>query len=106
MHMEEHLSRKLGKVEEAHVNCKHGESWSLINEISGRRTFAGGKLEGITEQRGLENAYNHFKNLLGNLPVKSLTMKMKMKIYQQFSSYLTSMRGFLTMKSTEMQMSH
>ena len=49
---EEHLCSQLRKVEEAHVNCKHGESWSLINEITGRRSSAGGQLEGKSQQEG------------------------------------------------------
>ena len=66
--IEEHLSCQLRKVEEAHVNCKHGESWSLINEITGRRSPAGGQLEGKSQQERVENWYNHFKNLLGSPP--------------------------------------
>ena len=66
--IEEHLSSQLRKVEEAHVNCKHGESWSLINEITGRRSPAGGQLEGKSQQERVQNWYNHFKNLLGSPP--------------------------------------
>ena len=65
---EEDLTRKLLQVEKAHVNCKHGESWKLINEITGRRTSARGQLEGKTQQERVENWYNHFKSLLGNPP--------------------------------------
>ena len=69
--IEEHLSSQLRKVEEANVNCKHGESWSLINEITGRRSSAGGQLEEKSQQERVENCpkwYNHFKNLLGGPP--------------------------------------
>ncbi|XP_072050064.1 uncharacterized protein [Amphiura filiformis] len=34
---EEDLSKRLRAVEEAHDNCKHGQSWKLINEITGRK---------------------------------------------------------------------
>ena len=66
--IEEHLSSQLRKVEEAHVNYKHGESWSLINEITGRRSSAGGQLEGKSQQERVENWYNHLKYLLGSPP--------------------------------------
>ena len=59
--IEDHLSSKLRQVEEAHVNCKHGESWSLINEITGRRSSVGGQLKEKSQQERIENWFNHFK---------------------------------------------
>ncbi|CAH1250533.1 Hypp8867 [Branchiostoma lanceolatum] len=52
----------------AHVNCKHGQSWKLINDITNRKTTRKGQLEGSTQEERIENWYNHFKTLLGDPP--------------------------------------
>ena len=48
--MEEDLNNKLKEVETAHVNSKHGQSWKLIDEITGRKTSAKGQLKGDTQK--------------------------------------------------------
>ena len=35
--MKEDLSRKIQEIEKAHDNCRHGESWRSINDITGRK---------------------------------------------------------------------
>jgi len=63
---EEDLSIKIQEVEQAHINCQHGRSWSLINEISGRKSSMKGQIKGDNKQERIENWYNHFRGLLGN----------------------------------------
>ena len=57
---EEMLASKLKKVENAHANCKHGLSWELINNISGRKVPMRGQLKGDTQQEHVRNWYDHF----------------------------------------------
>ncbi|CAH1244347.1 Hypp7273 [Branchiostoma lanceolatum] len=65
---EEDLNSKIREVEKSHVNCKHGQSWKLINDITNRKTTRKGQLEGSTQEERIENWYNHFKTLLGDPP--------------------------------------
>jgi hypothetical protein len=65
---EEDLGKKLKEVETAHANCKHGLSWKLINDITGRKASKKGQLMGDTQKERVKNWYNHFKNLLGSPP--------------------------------------
>ena len=64
----EMLSSQIKKVENAHSNCKHGLSWKIINEITGRKATVRGQLKGDTQQDRVRNWYDHFKNLLGSPP--------------------------------------
>ena len=64
----EHLNGKIQEVETAHINSKHGLSWKLINEITGRKASTKGQLKGDTQKERVTNWYNHFKNLLGKPP--------------------------------------
>ena len=65
---EENLTSKLKEVETAHINSKHGKSWKLINEISGRLTTRKGQIKGSTQKERLNSWYTHFNNLLGRPP--------------------------------------
>ena len=64
----EMLTNQIKKVENAHANCKHGMSWKIINEITGRKSTVRGQLKGDTQQDRVRNWYDHFKNLLGSPP--------------------------------------
>ena len=66
--IEEDLNSKIKEVETAHANSKHGQSWRLINDITGRKASAQGQLKGETQKDRVTNWYNHFKNLLGSPP--------------------------------------
>ena len=66
--IEEDLNRKIEEVETAHANAKHGQSWRLINDITGRKAAAQGQLKGETQKERVANWYNHFKDLLGRPP--------------------------------------
>jgi hypothetical protein len=46
----DNLTSKLKEVETAHINNKHGKSWKLINEISGRLTTRKGQIKGSTQK--------------------------------------------------------
>ena len=65
---EEMLASKFKKVENAHANCKHGLSWELINDITGRKASMRGQLKGGTQQEHVRSWYDHFRNLLGKPP--------------------------------------
>jgi len=43
---EEELSEMITKVEQADANSKHGMSWRLINEITGRKDAKKGIIKG------------------------------------------------------------
>ena len=42
------------------------ESWSLINEISGRKSSQTSQLNGNSDEDRVNQWYIHFRNLLGN----------------------------------------
>ena len=67
--MEEDLVLAIESVEKADQRCDHGESWKLINQISGRQTAKKGIIKGKSEKDRIEKWYTHFKNLLGNEPI-------------------------------------
>ena len=63
---EENLSNKVKEIEESNINCKHSNSWNLINSIIGRKTSMKGQISKATAAERTENWFKHFKNLLGN----------------------------------------
>ena len=69
--IEEDLNSKIKEVETAYANSKHGQSWSLIKDITGRKASAHGQLKGETQKDRVTNWYNHFNNLLGSPPAIS-----------------------------------
>ena len=94
--VEEDLTSKLKEVEMAHVNSKHGQSWRLINDISGRKASAKGQLKGDTQKERVKNWFNHFKNLLGRAPSTLMMKKKKLHLYWK---NLISRRNHLIRKS-------
>ena len=67
--IEKELEGMIKKVEEADSKSQHGESWKLINEISGRETSKKGILKGKSQEERIKAWYIHFSNLLGKEPV-------------------------------------
>ena len=65
---EEDLEHMIRQVEKADETSKHGESWKLINSISGRKTAKKGILKGKDREDRLKQWYDHFSNLLGKEP--------------------------------------
>ena len=59
--VEEDLTSKLKEVEMAHVNSKHGQSWRLINDISGRKASAKGQLKGDTQKESGQELVQSFQ---------------------------------------------
>ena len=66
---EKELNQMISKVESADIRSQHGESWKLINEISGRKTAKKGILKGKSTKERLDNWQKHFSELLGKEPV-------------------------------------
>jgi hypothetical protein len=66
--MEEDLTEMIKQVEEADAKSRHGESWRLINNISGRKSAKRGLLKGSTKEERINKWYQHFSNLLGKEP--------------------------------------
>ena len=62
---EEELDKAIKEVENADERAKHGESWKLINEISGRKAAKTGIIKGKSKEERLDKWYSHFKDLLG-----------------------------------------
>ena len=65
---EEELEKAIREVEMADEKARHGESWKLINEISGRKSAKTGILKGSSTEERIEKWYSHFKDLLGKEP--------------------------------------
>ena len=66
---EEELSEMITKVEQADANSKHGMSWRLINEITGRKDAKKGIIKGKSKSERLTKWHDYFKGLLGDEPV-------------------------------------
>ena len=59
----------IDEVENADARCRHGESWKLVNEISGRKSTKSCILKGKSKEDRVNNWYLHFSQLLGKEPV-------------------------------------
>ena len=66
--MGEDLAEKLVDAERAHRSQQHSLGWNLINEVTGRKSSATGKLKRNTENERRKGWYNHFSSLLGEGP--------------------------------------
>ena len=63
---EKDLSEYIKVIEKSNMIGKHRYLWELINKITGRITSRKGQINGATATKGIENWFQHFKNLLGN----------------------------------------
>ena len=63
---DEDLEKKVLKIEKADRSMRYLESWSLINEISGRKSSQTSQLNGNSDEDRVNQWYIHFRNLLGN----------------------------------------
>ena len=68
---EEELDSLIREVEQADDKSRHGESWKLINRISGRKIGRQGILKGKTKEDRLKSWHKHFESLLGKDPVRA-----------------------------------
>ena len=68
---EQELEEMIRKVEEADEQSRHGESWKLINKITGRKDGKQGIIKGKTKEERVQKWYTHFQSLLGKDPVRS-----------------------------------
>ena len=66
---EKELDEMINQVEMADNKRKHGESWQLINTITGRKSSKRGILKGNTKEERVSKWFEHFSNLLGKEPV-------------------------------------
>lgn len=55
-------------VDIANVSCKHHKSWTLINDVTGRKTSMISQLKRDTYKDGIANRYKHFQSLLSKAP--------------------------------------
>ena len=65
---EEELGKAIREVEEANEKSRHGKSWKLINELTGRKKAKTGIIKGATAKERLDKWYSHFQGLLGKEP--------------------------------------
>ena len=65
---EEELSEMIRKVEVADENSSHGQSWRLINTITGRKAAKKGILKGNSKEDRLKKWHQYFSELLGSEP--------------------------------------
>ena len=65
---EEILKQKIMKVEHTADRCRNKESWSLVNDITGRSKANCGLIEGGSKEDRLKNWKEHFSKLLGQPP--------------------------------------
>ena len=68
---EEELNALIQEVERADEKSKHGESWKLINSLTGRKIGRQGILKGKTKEDRLNSWHKHFQSLLGKEPVRA-----------------------------------
>ena len=62
---EDELAEMINRVQTANSICKHGESWKLINKITGRKTAKRGILKGTSQADRLLKWQQYFSQLLG-----------------------------------------
>ena len=62
---EKELDEMIKRVENADNQRRHGESWKIINKITGRKTAKKSMIKGKTKEERVETWLNHFKTLLG-----------------------------------------
>ena len=62
------LDKAIKEVEDANEKSRHGKSWKLINQISGRKTAKTGIIKGASVKERLDKWYSHFNGLLGKEP--------------------------------------
>ena len=68
---EQELEDMIKQVEEADEQNRHGESWKLINRISGRKAGKQGILKGSSKEERVQKWFTHFQTLLGKDPMRS-----------------------------------
>ena len=66
---EDELSNLIRQVETANENNSHGQSWRLINAITGRKSAKRGTLKGTSREDRMGQWHNHFSQLLGSNPI-------------------------------------
>ena len=76
---EEELEEMIKKVEEADEKSKHGESWKLINKITGRKEGKQGIVKGKSKEERIQKWFSHFQNLLGKDPVRTETEEVEIE---------------------------
>ena len=64
---EQELEELIRKVEDADEKSRHGESWKLINKITGRKDGKQGIIKGTSKER-VQKWFTHFQSLLGERP--------------------------------------
>ena len=62
---EKELDELIKQVESADNQRRHGESWKIINKITGRKTAKKSMIKGKTKEERVETWFKHFKSLLG-----------------------------------------
>ena len=62
---EEELSQLIEMVEKSNEKSQHGQSWKLINIITGRKHGKKGIINGTSKADRVQKWYKHFKDLLG-----------------------------------------
>ena len=65
---EEELSTMINRVHAANSSNQHGESWKLINKITGRKAAKRGILKGKSQSDRLLKWHQYFSQLLGKEP--------------------------------------
>ncbi|KAJ8413708.1 hypothetical protein AAFF_G00082150 [Aldrovandia affinis] len=64
----EELMEKVRRVEAAQGEQRYGESWRVINEMSGRKRAKEGQVAGNSPEERVNSWFTHFRNLLGTHP--------------------------------------
>lgn len=67
--IEEELSEMIDKVEACEAEGSHGQSWKLINEVTGRKPAKKGVLKGNSKEDRLKKWQQYFSDLLGKEPI-------------------------------------
>ena len=66
--LEQNITTKIARAEQAADRCKNRESWRLVNEVTGRKKRGISLVEGGSAKGRLDAWTTHFRNLLGLPP--------------------------------------
>ena len=64
----EYIKNQIDKIRDSVEDRQSRMAWQKINEVSGRKNTAKGKLQAANQQERIKLWKQHFENLLGNPP--------------------------------------
>ncbi|KAJ8416182.1 hypothetical protein AAFF_G00382040 [Aldrovandia affinis] len=93
---------KVRRVEAALGEQQYGESWRVINEMSGRKRSKEGQVAGCSPEERVTSWFTHFRDLLGTHPTVDGAEKVITAVLTnlEIDNGPFTLREFTTVKST------